>query len=95
MLEIYAVSSFEQDQLQRWILDGEVGVAGFGLGRAGAEHLCVEADCLVNVPDVESELQTHDTFDIDIDIDIRTWTDVRVNRNGLRRVPRKPSLRDV
>jgi hypothetical protein len=36
-------------------------------------------------------LQTHDAFDIDI----RTWTDVRVNRNGLRRVPRKPSLRDV
>ena len=91
MLEIYAASSFEQDQLQRWILDGEVGVAGFGLGRAGAEHLCVEADCLVNVPDVESELQTHDAFDIDI----RTWADVRVNRNGLRRVPRKPSLRDV
>ena len=41
-----AESASEQHQLQRRLVDGEVGVAGLGLGRADAEHL-VELDRLV------------------------------------------------
>ena len=51
--------ALEQDQLERRLVDGEVGVAGLGLGRADAEHLGVEVDGLVEVGDVEGQLQSH------------------------------------
>jgi len=51
--------ALEQDQLQGWLVDGEVGVTGLGLGRPDAEHLGVELDRLVEVGDVESQLQPH------------------------------------
>src|SRR6266700_6136909 len=46
----------QQDQLERRLGDGEVGVAGPALGRLGAEQLGVEADGLVDVVDVQREL---------------------------------------
>jgi hypothetical protein len=45
-----------QDQLERRVRDGEVGVAGPHLGWLGTEELAVEADRLVQVVDVEGEL---------------------------------------
>jgi ArsR family transcriptional regulator, arsenate/arsenite/antimonite-responsive transcriptional repressor len=51
--------ALEQHELERWVLDREVRVAGLGLGRLGTEHLAVELDRLIEVVDVEGELQTH------------------------------------
>ena len=45
-----------QDELERRVGDGEVGVARPALGRLGAEELGVELDGLVDVADVECEL---------------------------------------
>ena len=51
----------QQHQLQRWLGDGEVGVALLHLGRRGVEQFGVEGDRLVEVIDVESELNAgHD-----------------------------------
>jgi hypothetical protein len=44
---------FNQHQFQWGFGDGEVGVAGFGLGWFGVEQLGVERDGLVEVVDVE------------------------------------------
>jgi len=49
---------FNQDQLERWLGDGEVGVALLELGRLGFEQLRVERDPFRQVVDVESELDT-------------------------------------
>src|SRR5580704_7013060 len=46
----------QQDQLERRLGDGEVGVAGPALGRLGAEQSGVEGDRLVDVVDVQREL---------------------------------------
>ena len=48
----------EQDQLERRIGDGEVGVPVADLGRLGPEQLGVELDRGVEVGDVEGELDT-------------------------------------
>jgi hypothetical protein len=50
----------DQDQLERRLGDGEVGVAGPDFGRFGGEQLGVEGDCFVKVGDVEGELDTGD-----------------------------------
>src|SRR5271166_664667 len=49
---------FQQDQLQRWIGDREVGVTRLAFGRFGLKQLGVEADCGVEIVDVEGELNT-------------------------------------
>jgi len=46
----------DQDQLERRLGDGEVGIAGLALGRFGTEELRVEVHSGVNIRDVESEL---------------------------------------
>jgi hypothetical protein len=46
----------QQDQLERRLGDGEVGVAGPALGGPGAEQLGLEADGFVDVVDVQREL---------------------------------------
>ena len=46
----------QQDQLERRLGDGKVGVAGPALDRSGAEQPGVEADGLVDVVDVQREL---------------------------------------
>jgi len=46
----------QQDELERRLGDGEVGVAGPALGGLGAEQSGVEADGLVDVVDVQREL---------------------------------------
>jgi hypothetical protein len=46
----------EQDELERRLGDGEVGVAGPALGGPGAEQPGVEADGLVDVVDIQREL---------------------------------------
>ena len=51
--------ALEEDQLQGRVGDGEVGVAGPGLGGLDAEHAGVEVDGLVEVGDVEGELEAH------------------------------------
>ena len=56
VVEGAAFGAFEQHELERWVGDGEVGVAGLALGRLGGEQLRVELDGLVDVGDVESEL---------------------------------------
>ena len=38
------VAVLDQDELERWVGDGEVGVAGLSLGRFGPEELGVEVD---------------------------------------------------
>jgi hypothetical protein len=48
----------DQDQLQGWLGDGEVGVAGSDLGGFGGEQLGVEVDGGVEVGDVEGQLDT-------------------------------------
>ena len=51
----------KQHQLQRWLGDGEVGVALLHLGRFGVEQLGVEHDRLVEIVDVQGELNAgHD-----------------------------------
>ena len=53
--------ALDEDELERGLGDGEVGVAGTDLGRLGGEQLGVEADGLVEVGDVQGELHTgHD-----------------------------------
>jgi hypothetical protein len=47
----YAGLAFDQDELQRWLGDGEVGVAGTPLGGFGAEQLGVEGDRAFQVGD--------------------------------------------
>ena len=56
--EIYTVLAgvLQQDELERRLGDGEVGVAGPALGRLGAEQPGIEADRLVDVVDVQREL---------------------------------------
>jgi DNA-binding transcriptional ArsR family regulator len=57
------VGGLEQDQLQRRVGDGEVGVAGAALGRLGLEQLAVEGDRGVQVaqPTVSHHLKVlHD-----------------------------------
>src|SRR5580693_6038604 len=49
---------FQQDQLQRRLGDGEVGVPGPALGGLGTEQRGVERDRLVDVVDVQRELHT-------------------------------------
>jgi hypothetical protein len=46
----------DQHQLERRVLDGEIGVTGADLGRARVEQRRVEGDGLVEVGDVEGEL---------------------------------------
>jgi hypothetical protein len=48
----------DQDELQRRLHDGEVGIARLHLGRFGTEQLAVEGDRLLQVVDVEGELDT-------------------------------------
>ena len=50
--------SLDEDQLEGWFGDGEVGVPGPDFGRFGAEQLGVELDRGVEVADVEGELDT-------------------------------------
>src|SRR5438477_209383 len=52
------VGVLEEHELQRWIGDGEVGVAGLALVGLGCEQLRVEGDRGVDVRDVEGELYT-------------------------------------
>ena len=47
----------KQDQLQRRVRNGEVGIARPALGRFGAEKLGVELDRFLDIADVESELE--------------------------------------
>ena len=48
----------EQDELERRLGDGKVGVAGASFGRFGAEKLGVEGVRFVDVVDVEGELDS-------------------------------------
>ena len=48
--------ALDEDELERWGGDREVGVALLELGRCGVEQLGVERDGLVEVIDVQSEL---------------------------------------
>jgi hypothetical protein len=48
--------SLDEDELQRGVRDGEVGIARLTLGRGGSEEPGVEIDCGVEVSDVESKL---------------------------------------
>ena len=48
----------DQHELERRLVDREVGVAGAALGRLALEELGVEGDGLVDVGDVEGELDT-------------------------------------
>jgi hypothetical protein len=48
----------DEDQLERWLDDGEVGVARLALGGLGVEEATVEGDGLLEVVDVEGELDT-------------------------------------
>ena len=50
--------ALEQDELERRLGDGEVGVAGTALGRLGVEEPRVEGDGGVEVGDAEGELDT-------------------------------------
>ena len=54
--------TFEQHQLQRGLVDREVGIARPGLGGADTEHAGVEVDGLIQVGDVEGQLQSHDSL---------------------------------
>ena len=51
-----ASAAREEDQLQRRVLDGEVGVPVLDLGRGGSKQLGVERNSLVEVIDVQREL---------------------------------------
>jgi hypothetical protein len=51
--------SLEEDELERRIGDGEVGVAGLGLGRLHADHPPEEVHGFVDVGDVEGKLEAH------------------------------------
>src|ERR1700678_4140747 len=53
-----ALGLLNQDQLQRRVGDGEVGVSGLTLGRFGPEQLGVELDRRVDVGDIEGELDS-------------------------------------
>src|ERR1700733_3352971 len=46
----------QQNELERRLGDGEVGVAGTALGGLGSEQLAVKRDGLLDVIDVEGEL---------------------------------------
>src|SRR5581483_5458373 len=46
----------QKHKFQRWLFDGEVGVAVFDLGRRRVEQLRVKRDRLVEVVDIEGEL---------------------------------------
>jgi hypothetical protein len=48
--------AFDQDQLQRWVVEGEVGIARAALGRLGREELGLEGNGGVDVIAVEGEL---------------------------------------
>ena len=48
--------TLDENQLERRIGHGEVGVAWTDLGRSDTEHLRIMGDCLVEVPHVESKL---------------------------------------
>src|SRR5450755_3181605 len=57
MVEAAALARvLQQDELQRRLGDGEVGVAGTALSRLGTEQLAVERYGLLDVIDVEGEL---------------------------------------
>ena len=62
VVEGAALGPLEEDQLQRRLGDGEVGVAGLALGGLGGEQLRVEVDGLVEVADVEGELESGHGF---------------------------------
>jgi hypothetical protein len=51
-----AAGVLDEDQLERRLADGEVGVAGLALGRLGGEQLRLVGDGLFEVVDVEGEL---------------------------------------
>ncbi len=50
--------ALDEDELQRRLGNGEVGVAGLALRGFRSEELAVEPDGLLEVVDVESELDT-------------------------------------
>ena len=50
--------AFDEDELERRLGDGEVGVAGTHLGGLGVEELGVELDGLLEVGDVEGQLDS-------------------------------------
>jgi len=57
----------DQHQLERWLGNGEVGVALLHLGRCGVEQLGVEGDRLLEVIDVEGELNAgHDVSSVPV-----------------------------
>ena len=58
MVDGVSIASLEQNKLEGWILDDEVGVAGLGLVGLGGEELAVKLDGLIEVVDIESELKT-------------------------------------
>jgi hypothetical protein len=46
----------DEDELERRLCDGEVGIAGADLGRLGVEERGVEVDRRLEVVDVDGEL---------------------------------------
>src|ERR1700722_11602427 len=59
----------QQDELEGWLGDSEVGVPGPALGGLGAEQGGVERDGLVDVVDVKGELHTGHGYLPEVDID--------------------------
>ena len=82
----------EQHQLERWVGDRKVGVAGLRLGRADAEHPGVEVDGRVEVADVEGELQAHQAHPFIVDVD-QYVTNVSIDVNMFAAIRRSVCFR--
>ena len=48
----------EEHEFERWLFDGEVGVARLDLGRFGLEELRVELDRFIETRNVQRELKS-------------------------------------
>src|ERR1035437_6959264 len=48
----------DEDQLERWVGYGKIGVAGADFGRLGGEQLGIEHDSFVKISDVQGKLDT-------------------------------------
>ena len=72
-----------QDELERRVGDGEVGVARLALGRLGPEELGVELDRLVDVADVQCELDPRhgDLPVVSISVDASSMADTLIDVN--------------